>query len=130
MSAFQLGQISRAPTDIDRIKVYEALDHDGSNYPLTALAVECRGELLQARAFLPTANIAADETVRDFGTWATVERDLYMALVEERLSRHGSLTEDENNALWPQIKARVHARFRRRPGTTGEKAPPRPFRGR
>jgi hypothetical protein len=35
-----------------------------------------------------------------------------VALVEERMSRYGSVTAAENNALWPQMKARVQARFR------------------
>lgn len=99
--------------DIARLRFYEASDYDGSEYALTVLAVECRGELLQAQVFLPTVNIEADETVWDFDTWAAAERALFIALVEERMSRYGSLTAAENNALWPQMKARVHARFRR-----------------
>ena len=49
------------PPDIDRLKFYEASDYEGSDYALTAMVVECRGELLQAQVFLPTENIAAEE---------------------------------------------------------------------
>ena len=100
--------------DIARLKFYEASDCDGAEYALTALPVECRGELLQAQVFLPTVNIEGDETVWDFGTWAAAERALFMALVEERMSRYGSLSAAENHALWRQMKAEVERRFRRR----------------
>ena len=100
--------------DIARLKFYEGVDCEGSKYALTALPVEYRGELLSAQVFLPTAYIAADETVWDFDTWAAAERPLWMAMVEERMSRYGSITTAENNALWPQMKAEVERRFRRR----------------
>jgi hypothetical protein len=100
--------------EIARLKFYEASDYEGSEYALTALQVECRGELLPAQVFLPTAHIAADETVWGFDTWAAAERPLFMAMVEERMSRYGSISAAENHALWPQMKAEVERRFRRR----------------
>jgi hypothetical protein len=99
------------PADIARLKFYEA---EGSEYVLTELQVECRGELLPAQVFLPTVNIAADETGWDLDTWAAAERPIFMALVEERMSRYGSITAAENDALWPQVKADVERRFRPR----------------
>ena len=108
--------------DIARLKFYEAADCENAEYELTALPVECRGEQLPAQTFLPTALIAADETVWDFDTWAAAERPLFMAMIEERMSRYGSITTAENNALWPQMKAEVERRFRHRhrPGTHNE----------
>ena len=100
------------PADIGRLKFYEASDYEGSDYTLTTLPVECRGELLPAEVFLP--NIEADETAWSFDTWNPAERPLFMAMVEERMSRYGSITAAENNALWPQMKSEVERRFRRR----------------
>ena len=100
--------------DIARLQFYEASDYEGSEYALTTLPVECRGELLSAQVFFPTVHIAADETVWDFDTWAAAERPLFIATVEERMSRYGSISAAENHALWPQMKAEVERRFRRR----------------
>jgi hypothetical protein len=52
-------------------------------------------------------HIAVDETIWDFDTWAAAERPLFMAMVEERISRYGSISTAENHALWPQMKAEV-----------------------
>jgi hypothetical protein len=104
--------------DVARLQFYEASDYEGSDYILAVLPVECRGELLPAQVFLPTAHIATDETVWDFDTWAAAaERPLFMAMVEERMSRYGSITAAENNALWSQMKAEVGRRFRGRGGS-------------
>jgi hypothetical protein len=100
--------------DIARLKFYEASDYEDSEYVLTALSVECRGELLPAQVFFPTVHIAADETFWNFETWAAAERPLFMAMAEERMSRYGSISTAENNALWPQMKAEVERRFRSR----------------
>jgi len=97
--------------DVDRLKFYEASDYEGSDYALAALPVECRGEFLAAQIFMPTAHIAADEMVWDFDTWAAVDRPLFMATVQERMSRYGRISAAENNALWPQMKAEVERRF-------------------
>src|SRR5262245_6455403 len=71
--------------DVARLQFYEASDYEGSDYILEVLPVECRGERLAVQVFLPTARLAADETIWDFDTWAaTVERPLFMAMVEER----------------------------------------------
>ena len=98
--------------DVARLQFYE-----GSWYALEALPVECcGGEVLTAQVFLPTAHIAADEMVWDFDAWAAVERPLFMALVQECMSRYGTLSAAENDALWPRIKAEVERRFRARRG--------------
>jgi hypothetical protein len=67
--------------------------------------------LLPVQVFLPTARITADETAWDFDSWAAAERPLYMAMIQERMSRYGSISAAENNALWPQMKAEVERRF-------------------
>jgi hypothetical protein len=92
--------------EIARLKFYEASDYEGSPYALTAISVECRGELLPAQVFFPTAHITPDETVWDFDTWAAAERPLFMAMVEERMSRYGSITAAETT--------RSGLKFRRR----------------
>jgi hypothetical protein len=99
--------------DIARLQFYEASDYEGSDYALTTLAVECRGERVAAQVFMPTFRLPVDETTWDFATWAVAERDLFVVLVEERMSRYGRLTAAENNALWPEMKARIFARFGR-----------------
>jgi hypothetical protein len=103
-------------TDVARLQFYEGSDYEGSWYALEVLPVECRGEVQSAQVFLPTAHIAADEMVWDFDTWAAVERSLFMALVQERMSRYGSISSAESDALWPQMKAEVEWRFRARRG--------------
>jgi hypothetical protein len=100
--------------DVDRLKFYEASGYEGEDYALAALPVECRGKLVAAQVFLPTAQLRPDETVWDFDTWAAAERPLFIAMIEERMSRYGSISAAENNALWPQMKADVERRFRAR----------------
>jgi hypothetical protein len=64
--------------------------------------------------------VSARRTLWEFETWATTERPLFIAMVEERMSQFGSMTAAENDALWPQMKAEVKQRFRprQRSGTT------------
>jgi hypothetical protein len=95
--------------DIARIQFFEGLD-----YALAALAVECRGERMAAQVFLPTARLAAEETAWNFDAWAAAERAFCVALAEELMSHYGSRTIAEIDALWPEMKARAHKRFRRR----------------
>ena len=94
--------------DIARLQFYE-----GYEYVLVALPVECGGKQLSAEVLLPTDRLEAEETPWDFDSWVESERDLFLAMAEERMSQYGSISISENDALWPQKKARVLARFRR-----------------
>src|SRR5262245_61619493 len=95
--------------DIAPLQFYE-----GQDYVLVALPVECGGEQLSAQVFLPTGRLEGEETHWDFDSWVKAERGLFLAMAEERMSQYGSIGISENDALWPQKKARVRARFRRR----------------
>jgi hypothetical protein len=97
--------------DVDRLRFYEATDYEGSDYALATLPVECRGEFLAAQVFLPTAQLSADEMIWDFDAWAAVERPLFIEMIQERMSRYGSISAAKNNALWPQMKADIERRF-------------------
>jgi hypothetical protein len=75
---------------------------------------DLRMEAATIHEFVCRRALAADETVWDFDTWAAAERPLFMEMVQERMLRYGSITAAENDALWPQVKAEVERRFRRR----------------
>ncbi len=102
--------------DVARLQFYEGLGYEGSWYSLEVLPVECRGEVLSAQVYLPTAHLTADDAVWDFDAWAAAERDLFIAMVHEKMSQYGRMSAAESDALWPQLKAEVERRFHARRG--------------